>query len=347
MSNKKNTKLNKLSYKPIYIGIILLTFVSILSLKWGRYDIDTYEILKILKGLIFKPDELDYKASNVSVFYYIRLPRVLLAIIVGATLGSSGAVFQGVFRNPMASPNMLGVAAGCSFGAALGFIIDINLPYKVQVLSFIFGIIAVMLVYFLAKVSKGDKVVMLVLSGMVISALFSAGLSFIKYIADPFDQLPAIVFWTMGGLHRASWKFLKYVLIASVPSSIILILGAWKLNILSLGDEEAETLGVNVKVFRSLLIIITTFAIAATVSVTGSISWIGLIVPHIARILGGHDHRTVIPLSMISGSIFLLLMDNLARTMTTSEIPVGILTSLIGAPFFAYLLVKGRDNAWK
>jgi len=173
MSNKKNTKLNKLSYKPIYIGIILLTFVSILSLKWGRYDIDTYEILKILKGLIFKPDELDYKASNVSVFYYIRLPRVLLAIIVGATLGSSGAVFQGVFRNPMASPNMLGVAAGCSFGAALGFIIDI-----------------------------------------------------IKYIADPFDQLPAIVFWTMGGLHRASWKFLKYVLIASVPSSIILILGA-------------------------------------------------------------------------------------------------------------------------
>lgn len=334
-------------YLPIHIGFLLLVFVFVISLGWGRYHISTVQIIKILKNLIFNPDVVDFKASTVSVFYYIRLPRVLLGIIVGASLGCAGTVFQGVFRNPLASPDILGIASGCSFGAALGLILDVNLPYKVQILAFVFGLVAMTFVYVLANISKGDRVVMLVLSGMVVSALFCAGLSFIKYIADPFDQLPAIVFWTMGGLHRATWQFIHYIMIVSIPCFILLILISWKVNILSLGDEEAESLGMNVFIFRNILIAVTTFVVASAVSVAGSISWVGLIVPHIARIIGGHDHRVAIPLSMITGSVFLLMMDNIARNITSAEIPVGIITSLVGAPFFAYLLVKGRGNAWK
>ena len=322
---------------------VVIVFLG--SMMCGRYPIGLEDILTFLS---VDHSVVRFQEPAVNVLYHIRLPRILLALLVGASLSMSGTLFQGMFRNPLVSPDILGVTSGCCFGAALGILHPGTSPLLIQLLAFSFGILAVILTYTIASLSRGQRVVMLVLAGSVISAFFFAALSFLKYIADPYEQLPAIVFWIMGGFHRASWDMVRTLLFLLVPCMVFLILTSWRLNVLSLGDEEATSLGVNVKLLRPVLIIVATLMTSCCVSVSGTVSWVGLVIPHIARLTAGVNHDTSMPMSMLLGSGFILLVDDLARTMTASEIPISILTSAIGAPFFAYLLIKeGQKSAWR
>jgi len=329
----------------LLLAACFVVVVFLGSMMCGRYPIGFEDILTLLSS---DPSCLKFQEPAVNVLYHIRLPRIFLALLVGASLSMSGTLFQGMFRNPLVSPDILGVTSGCCFGAALGILYPGTSPLFIQLLAFSFGILAVILTYTIASLSRGQRVVMLVLAGSVISAFFFAALSFLKYIADPYEQLPAIVFWIMGGFHRASWDMVRTLLFLLVPCMVFLILTSWRLNVLSLGDEEATSLGVNVKLLRPVLIVVATLMTSCCVSVSGTVSWVGLVIPHIARLTAGVNHDTSMPMSMLLGSGFILLVDDLARTMTASEIPISILTSAIGAPFFAYLLIKeGQKSAWR
>jgi iron complex transport system permease protein len=340
-----NSSANRRNAIRMVLAGLAVLGIFCLSMFIGRYHIEAGRLVQLLTTA---PDAwLDH--PDTSVFYYIRLPRIKMAGIVGAGLSAAGALFQGMFRNPLVSPDILGVSSGCCLGAALGIIISgqVGMAYLVPLLAFIVGIIAMFLAYGIAKISPGDQVVMLILAGIVVGGFFEAALSFIKYTADPYEDLPAIVFWIMGGFFRANWSVVLNLLIGVLPCLLLLHLLAWKINILSLGDEEAGSLGINVKVFRFLLLCLATFMVAGCVSVSGTIGWVGLVVPHIARLLSGADHRYVMPMSMLVGAGFVMLMDNLARGLTSAEIPISILTAAVGTPFFAYLLIKGRGQAWK
>ncbi|MFZ7131817.1 MAG: FecCD family ABC transporter permease [Eubacteriales bacterium] len=335
-------------WKLIIFSLFLMISIAV-SLNIGRYPISLPEMISLVKNALnpFFEVHADGSGTIINVFFSIRLPRIILAVIIGAALGASGTVFQGIFKNPLASPDILGVSSGCSFGAALGIIMPSLFPFQIQVCAFVFGIAAMCLVYVLAHASKGDRVIMLVLAGMIVSALFCAGLSIIKYTADPLSKLPSIVFWTMGSLNKALWSYIVPVVIICIPCLIALNVLSWKLNILALGTEDAKSLGINVVLMRNSLIAVNTLLIASCTSISGTIAWVGLIIPHISRIIIGHDHRYAIPMSMLCGGIFILWMDNIARGLFTYEIPIGILTALLGAPFFAYLLVRGKGTTWR
>lgn len=338
-------KLRKNLNHRILIVLLLVVLIFILSLFLGRYEIEPTKLIRL-----WRMAPSDYLSSpEASVFYYIRLPRIILAMLAGAALSASGALFQGMFRNPLVSPDILGVSDGCCFGAAAGIILSthFSLPYLIPLLAFTGGILAMGLAYGIAAVSRGEPVVMLILAGIVIGGFFTAALSFLKYMADPYEDLPAIVFWIMGGFFRANWNIVVKLLLTLVPCMILLILLSWKINIMSLGDEEASSLGINLRFFRLLFISLATLMVAASVSVAGTVGWVGLIIPHISRMLTGPNHNLVIPMSMLLGSGFVMLMDNLARCMSSSEIPISILTAAFGTPFFAYLLIRGKGNAWR
>ena len=304
------------------LGVLLL-FVVLLSVLIGRYSWSLPEISTVILN--------------------IRLPRIAMACIVGCSLAAAGAAYQGVFQNPMAAPDILGATQGSAFGAALAILIGMP-SQTVAVSSFAFGMIAVGLVSFIGMWTGGKRVLGLILTGIMIGSLFSAGTSFLKLVADPTDQLPAITYWLMGSLVGATGK---NVLIAAVPIAIGLIpllIFRWKLNILTLGDDEAHSLGVEAEKLRKLIILCSTLVTAASVSMTGMIGWVGLVVPHLARRLVGSDYRYLMPSSMLLGALFLLVVDNLARSVFSSEIPIGILTAFIGAPFFLYLITKGGER---
>lgn len=283
--------------------------------------------------------------SNIieTVIFDIRLPRVIAAILVGMSLAASGTAYQGMFRNPMVSPNILGVSAGAGFGAAFAILISLN-AVGVQFFAFIFGILAVTISYFISKIvsKKSNITLILVLSGMVVSALFSSLISLIKYIADPDDKLPAITYWLMGSFASVEIEDIYTIIIPMFIGLIPLYLLRWKINTLSFGDEEALGVGISTNRLRMIIIICSTLITAAAVSISGLIGWVGLIVPHLARMVVGSDHKTLLPSSMFIGGIYLLLVDDLARSLISIELPIGILTSLIGAPFFIWLLMKSR-----
>ncbi|MBN2169415.1 MAG: iron ABC transporter permease, partial [Actinobacteria bacterium] len=304
----------------------------------GRYHLGPVDVVKLLLKGMGSGVELGPNAAALkTVFWSIRLPRSLLAIIVGASLGASGAVFQGVFRNPLVSPDILGVSQGAGFGAAMAIMFLGGTAIGIQASAFFFGITAVMIAYAISLSSMENSVVVLVLAGVVVSALFMAGLSFLKYIADPYTELPSIVFWTMGSFQGADWHDVIYSLpIVFCGISVLTSLG-WRLNVMTLGDEEAKSLGVDVNKMRLFFIAVSTLIVASSISAVGTIAWLGLVVPHIGRYLAGSDHKTLIPFSAILGGALLLLMDTAARTMISSEIPISIITNLVGAPFLAYL----------
>lgn len=338
LTKRKSYKLSFIIITSILIGIFLL------SLGWGRYPIPVKDVLSIMGNLL--TGQADFDDTATSVFFHIRLPRVIVAFLIGAALSVAGAIFQGMFRNPLVSPDILGVSSGSSFGAALGILIPFAGIYTISISAFMFGIIAMFIAYTISKASKGDSVITLVLAGMVVSALFSAALSLLQYLADPYEQLPAIVFWIMGGFFRINWEMAIGIIVTIIPCLILAYFLGWKLDILSLGDEEASSLGVNVKWLRLVLIVIGTFMVAASVSVAGTVSWVGLVIPHIARMLSSSEHTISIPMSALVGGTFVLLMDDLARSITTSEIPISVLTSALGAPFFAYLLIMRSNKVW-
>ncbi len=278
-----------------------------------------------------------------SIVFDIRLPRIVLGMLVGLGLSASGATLQAVFRNPLVDAFILGLSAGAAFGCALSVALVPALP--IQVGAFIFSLIAAFLAFTLARTRREVPTLSLILSGVVVSAFFTALVSIIKFMVDPM-KLASIVFWLMGSLSQADWRAVRQAGPWILAGAVLIWLGRWRLNAMSMGDAEARALGVDVGRERGLFILAAAVTVAAAVSVTGIIGWVGLMIPHIVRMLVGPDHRRVIPLSMAAGASFMVLSDTVARTIVGGEIPVGIITTLFGAPFFIYLLKRGGAESW-
>lgn len=336
------------SLKPIgwIIGAsALLAILAVLSLLWGQYPIDASTLIDYFRFKLFGGIGNDTYALLDNIIIQIRLPRVLLAILIGSSLAVSGAAFQAMFVNPLVSPGILGVLAGASFGAALGMLISEHW-YVVQLLAFVFGFVAVAVSVMIGSmVTNSRSTIMLVLGGVISGSLFTALLSIIKYTADPYSTLPAIVYWLMGSLTMAD---LNGVLLVGIPMLLSiggLILLSKYFDLLSLGDEEAKALGINVPLIRFTAIVLATLASSLSVVMAGIIGWVGLIIPHIIRMAVGPSHRLLLPLSALAGGIFLLLADSVSRLALSVEIPIGILTSLIGIPVFIIVLKNARA-AW-
>ncbi|WP_019851207.1 iron ABC transporter permease [Desulfitobacterium sp. PCE1] len=323
------------------LGMILLITILI-SFQLGRYPIPPKELFGILFSKVF-PIEQFWADRLEIVLINIRLPRILLACLVGCCLSAAGAAYQGVFQNPMASPDILGASAGAAFGAALA-ILNHTSSTLIALSAFSFSLLTVAIVYFISKRAKGKNILGLILAGIMVSSLFSAGTSFIKLVADPNDQLPAITYWLMGSLSGAKLSDITFAIIPMAIGLTPLLLLRWRLNILTLGDDEAKTIGVNAKQIRLLVIICATFVTAASVSVSGMIGWVGLVIPHLTRKLVGNNYTILMPASMLLGAIFLLIVDNFSRNLLTTEIPLGILTAFIGAPFFIYLITRKGES---
>jgi iron complex transport system permease protein len=296
------------------------------SLFVGRFAVSPIEVARILFAQIF-PITPDWPKSVETIVLQIRLPRAIMAMCVGAGLSISGAAYQGMFRNPLVSTDILGVTAASGFGAAVALLLSAS-ALGLQLTAFAFGLAGVALTNRRARV----------LSGVVVAAFFSALLSGAKYVADPESRLPAITYWLLGSLNAASIKGLAMALPPVILGSLGLLLVRWKLNVLAMGDEEARSLGVETERLKGIVIVCTTLITAAAVSVCGMVGWVGLVIPHVGRMLVGPDHRFLLPATLSIGASYLLFIDDIARTATAGEIPLGILTAIIGAPFFAYLL---------
>lgn len=317
---------------PIFLLGMLFFAISV-----GQYAIPLGELLQSIVSLITGKPLTDAEF----IIWNIRFPRILTALLVGAALAISGATYQGMFRNPLVSPDILGVSAGSGLGAVVAIYFDLPI-LGIQLLAFLFGLATVGLVYLVSQlVRRLDPILALVLAGIAISALLGAGISLIKLLSDPYSQLTMITFWLMGSLTMATMSDLYVVGPIFIISMIPLILLRWRMNLLSLDDEEALALGVNIKLLRLIFIISATMMTSAAVSITGIIGWIGLVIPHVARLLVGPDFRKLLPTSLFIGAGFLILTDTVARTFFPIEIPLSILTAFIGAPFFIGLLIKG------
>ncbi len=326
------------------VGLILPLGTVLLSLLIGRYFISIGQLASLIALKLHHQPLGDYAVID-TIIFNVRLPRILSALIIGGALSLSGTVYQSTFRNPMVSPGILGVANGAGFGAAVGILFSMSY-FGIQSMAFLFGLIAVGLTYLISAFKKedGNSILTLVLAGMVISTIFSSFISLTKYIADPDDKLPAITFWLMGSLASITMKEVLITLIPVVAGSIPLFLMRWKLNILAFGDEEAKSMGVNTSLVRLLIIICSTVITAAAIAISGIVGWVGLIIPHICRMISGPNHNTLVPLSVAVGAVYLLIVDDVARTLASIEIPLGIITSLIGAPFFIYLMYQKRKS---
>ena len=276
-----------------------------------------------------------------TILFNVRLPRILAALLVGAALSVAGISFQGIFHNPLVSPDILGVGAGASFGACLAILLW-NSYLFIQLMSFTFGLLAMFAAIIMSKASKSTGTVVFVLSGIIVGSIFTALTSLVKYVADPYDELPAIVFWLMGSLATVRYGDLFWIILPMFIGALLLFLLRWRINILSLGDEEAKALGMNVEKMRLTIIVCATLMTSAAVSISGMIGWVGLVVPHISRMIVGPNYSRLLPMSMVIGASFMLFVDDLSRTVAVTEIPLGILTSLVGAPLFAYLIMRGR-----
>ncbi len=344
-SGVKNKKYNYSKVKFVAIAIFAC-IVMLLSFTVGRYPISVGEIVSI-----FFSKMIGHTSDTVSdaemVFFQLRFPRVIIAFLVGAGLSIAGAAYQGVFRNPMVSPEILGASAGAGFGATLGILLSLNM-IGTQMMAFTFGIGAVALTYAIYSVvgKRHGATLTLVLGGMVISALFQASISIIKYVADPYSKLPAITFWLMGSFSAVNMDDIAFLLVAMAIGLVPLLLLRWRLNLLAFGDEEAKAMGVDVNQLRLIVILCATVVTAAAVAISGIIAWVGLVVPHMVRMIVGADYKWLLPTSALAGGAFLLIVDDVARGLFAAEIPIGILTALIGAPFFVYLLFKGR-RGWE
>ena len=317
-----------------------LVTAVLISFCLGRYPVGLNELQGILRywlGLYHgKPFWTQTQAIAV---WNVRMPRVLLSVLVGAALASAGAALQGAFQNPMASPDILGASAGAGFGAALAIFFGFGTA-MVTASAFFVSMITVGLVFFISRFVKGEKIIGLILSGIMISSLFQAGTSFIKLAADPGNKLPAITYWLMGSLVGATRSEVGFVIWPILLGFIPLMILRWRINVVTMGDDAARTMGVDPGRVRFASIASATLLTAASVSVSGMIGWVGLVVPHMMRRLVGSDHRYLIPASALGGGLFLLVVDDLSRVLWLNEIPIGIMTAFIGAPFFLMLITR-------
>jgi len=316
--------------------LLLITAVGV-AITFGAYNISVTDVYRIVMAHVTPFGDLSSvtKLHN-TIVWELRIPRVLLAVTVGTALATAGAVFQGCFRNPLVEPYILGISSGAAFGAAMGIVFS-DFLLSIQVSAFIFGSLAVAMAYFLARVRKETPIVTLILAGVIIGSVFSAMVSILKYVATD-AALREIVFWLMGGFYYATWNDVRLLVPIIIPSFLIMWALGWKLNILSMGDDEARALGVNPEKYKFVLITLATLVTSLAVSTVGIIAWVGLMMPHATRMMLGPDHRYVIPASAMLGGAYLLVCDTMARTLTTAEIPVGIITSILGAPYLFYLL---------
>lgn len=316
---------------------------ALICLCFGRMSVPIGEVLSALRTALTGGSTSN--VQNYSIVINLRLPRILMAIIVGAGLSCAGNTYQSLFSNPLATPDILGVTSGTCVGAILAIILSCSI-LETQLIALVFGLISVCFTLKIAGKSDGRSMVYLVLAGTIASSLFNALGSLLKYTADPQDKLPEITYWLLGSLNGATWKGLRLGMPVILAGTLVLIMLRWKCNVLTLSDDEARSLGVDLKKIRALIIVAATAVIASCVSMCGQVGWVGLVVPHACRMLFGSDNRRVIPASASIGAAFMLLLDTVARSASESEIPISILTAVIGAPIFIALLKK-TGGSWR
>ncbi len=325
------------------VALALLIVIAVGAMAVGRAMLSPSTVVDALWQLVTGDGDTPLVARNIVL--NVRLPRVVAAAMIGGALAISGTAYQGLFRNPMVSPDILGASTGASFGAALALLLSLgNMP--VRAAAFAGGLAAVFITYAAARyIGRGSsQVLLLVLCGMIVSALFQAFVSAIKYTADPDSKLPEITYWLMGSIAKVTWSDLRLFAIPFVLGVVPLLALRWRFNILAFGDEEAESLGVNAAALRLVSIVCATLLAASCVAISGVIGWVGLIMPHVVRFIAGPDNRIVVPLSVILGGAFLIAVDTACRSLMPSEIPLGILTSIIGAPLFFLILLRTQQG---
>ncbi len=329
--------------RTVYGMIFILAVCILASFTLGRYPVSMTELLGVLGYKLGLPLTPFWTSQVEAAVWNIRLPRVVLSVLVGCCLAAAGASYQGVFQNPMASPDILGASAGAGFGAALAILLGAS-SVGITIGAFTASLLTVALVFTVSRHAKGDRVLGLVLAGIMVSSLFQSGTSFLKLAADPNNQLPQITYWLMGSLSGAKWSDIFFVLLPMLAGLIPLLALRWQLNVITMGDDEARAMGVNAPRIRLWIVICSTLVTASAVSVSGMIGWVGLVIPHMMRRIVGSDYRFLMPASMLGGGIFLLVVDNVSRNATTAGIPIGILTAFIGAPFFLWLITGKGDH---
>lgn len=328
------------AYTRRFIMLGLVFVLALLgSLLLGRYALSPGQLLHMLWTKV-TGGAADWPLSDDKVVFAVRLPRVAAAALVGAALSVSGAAYQGMFRNPMVSPDILGASTGAGFGAAVAILLGAGY-FGISAAAFCCGLLAVAAAWLVSRLSRTNQTVTLILAGMMISSLFSAGTSFVKLVADTQQQLPAITYWLMGSLSSIKDKDVLFLSIPVALGMVPLLVLRWRMNLLTLGEEEAQSMGVNTRRLRGAVIVCATLLTSASVAVSGMIGWVGLVIPHFCRMLFGYDYRRLIPAGALFGASFLLIVDDIARLVTTGELPLGILTAFVGAPLFVYLIVTG------
>ncbi|MDN5352082.1 MAG: iron complex transport system permease protein [Clostridiales bacterium] len=329
-------------HKRLLILVGLFCLIFLISFSIGRFFVPPSQVVRILFSRVL-PLQPIWEQNQEIVVLNVRFPRIIAAALVGMSLSVAGSVYQGMFNNPMVSPKILGSSAGAAFGAALGIFMGMN-GFGISAAAFITGTIAVFATVSIAGRYRSNPTLGLILAGIMISTLFTAGTSFIKLVADPTDELPAITYWLMGSLAGVRNSDLPFLVPTVFISIIPLVLMRWRLNVITVGDDEARALGVDTKKLRMIVILCATLMTAACVAISGLIGWVGLVIPHFSRKLVGCDYSYLLPASMLVGGGFLIFVDDLARTATTVEIPIGILTAFVGAPFFLYMIVEKGGN---
>lgn len=320
--------------------LALLAALAVLSIGLGRVAIAPDRVVAILVSKV-APVVRDWTSADELIVMNVRLPRILAAMLIGAALAAAGAGYQNLFRNPIVSPDILGVSAGAGFGASLAVMLNAG-AFGIQASAFIGGLVAVSLCFAIGQAINRHSLIVLVLVGVVIAAFFQAMISVLKIVADPVDVLPVITFWLLGGLNKITPSDLPVAAAMIGASLVVLHALRWQVNVMSVGEEEARTLGVNVGLTRLMLVLTATLMTAAAVSISGIVGWVGLVVPHMARMLVGPSFERMLPVAIVAGALFVLLVDNFARAASAMELPLGIVTSVIGAPLFILLLLRSR-----
>ena len=329
--------------RSITIMASALLALFLLSFVVGRYGVPLGQVVRILLSGVL-PLEQTWTGNMAIAVLNVRLPRILLACLVGCGLSAAGTGYQTVFQNPMAAPDILGASSGACFGAALAILTGQG-AVMITVFAFLASLLSVALVYLVGNHTRGNRVVNLLLAGIMVGSLFSACTSYIKLVADPTNQLPQITYWLMGSLSGTRMGTVRFAAVCMAVGLVPLLLLRWRMNLLTLSPDEARAMGVHTDRLRLAVILSSTVLTAAAVSVSGMIGWVGLVIPHLSRRIVGSDCRRLMPMSCLFGAAFLLLVDNMARCLTATEIPIGILTAFVGAPFFIYLMVRGGDRA--
>lgn len=328
-------------------GILLLVLIPVgfifVSIFCGRYHVLPNEVLQSI-SIALGFHQSSVTRESYTVVMQLRLPRAIAAAAVGAGLSASGGAYQGVFRNPLVNSGLLGVSNGAGFGAALAIVLFGTASYT-YLFAFAFGAAAVLLSYWIARIYRTVPTVMLILGGIIVSSIFSALITLLKYMADVQNELPAIVYWLMGSVSSVTYKEF-WALIPISGGVVLLFLFSWKMNVLSMGEKEARTMGVDVTKCKLIIITAATLSTAGAVCISGIVGWVGLVIPHIARMIVGNDNRKMLPVAVSVGAAFMEMIDTVSRSLTTSEIPLGVLTAMIGAPFFIFLLKKTKGGGW-